>query len=360
MGPSVAERNARVARRAIGEPSTPAGNLSTTEDTDGQTDRPTLVVPSGVAITAALIEALPAQTGTWALHWDGARPPIIWRNDARPPDGLSTVDCRLLTALVSNGAALDVSTLSARRRSAWRPLRESGKSTDGWLARHVHRTVRRVFSYMLLAAGAGADLATLLTFAIGAAAAWLMAQTSHETMIAGALLFWIASIADGIDGEMARLTLSESAYGEQLDTAVDHATHLLGYAGVMVGWWRQGIGPLGWTLAIGVGLAIPAVLLWSMHIVRSVRPERSFFVDTKAIEIGVVKAARSTRAPILRAAAAVFVLFRREAFSLTFFLVSLLTGARAIYPALIAAGLGVVAVTLVMYRRPIEDAIQSI
>ena len=41
LGLSVAERNARVARRAIGELSTTAGNLSTTEDTDRQTDRPT-------------------------------------------------------------------------------------------------------------------------------------------------------------------------------------------------------------------------------------------------------------------------------------------------------------------------------
>jgi phosphatidylglycerophosphate synthase len=266
-----------------------------------------------------------------------------------PPDAIITPD----------GATLDVSTATARRRAAWRLLRASGKPTDGWLSRHVHRKISRLCSYVLLRLGLTADIATFLTFLVGVAAAWLMAQTTHETMIAGALLFWFASIADGIDGEMARLTLTESAYGEQLDTAVDHATHLLGYAGVMVGWWRQGISPAGWALAIGVALGLPVALLYAMHLVRRAQGLRDqFFVDTKPIELGIRSAARATGAPALRLAGGVFVLFRREAFSLTFFLVSLVTGWRGIYPALLAVGLAVVAATLIAYRNEIESAIR--
>lgn len=267
-----------------------------------------------------------------------------------PPDVIITPD----------GAMLDVSTASARRRAAWRLLRASGKPTDGWLSRHVHRKVSRICSYLLLRLGLTANHATFLTFLVGAAASWLMAGTSHKTMIAGAFLFWCASIADGIDGEMARLTLTESAYGEQLDTAVDHATHLMGYAGVMVGWWRQGISPTGWTLAIGVAVGVPVALLWAMQLVRRAQDIHDrFFVDTKPIELGITAAAAATGAPALRLASSVFVLFRREAFSLTFFLVSLVTGQRAIYPALLAAGLAVVAATLLMYRAEIESAIRS-
>src|SRR6266849_2624527 len=128
-----------------------------------------------------------------------------------------------------------------------------------------------------------------------------MAQTTHETMIAGTFLFWFASISDGIDGEMARLTLTESARGEQLDTAVDHATYLLGYAGVMVGWWRQGIGPVGWALAIGVAIGLPAVFLWGMHLVRRARTASRadhFFVDTRPLEYAISDAARATGAPL--------------------------------------------------------------
>jgi phosphatidylglycerophosphate synthase len=291
--------------------------------------------------------------------WDGVGRPILWKAGR-----LSTDDTRRSALMLPSGAALDVSTRAARRRSAWRLLRASGKPTDGWLARHLHRRISRMFSYALLQLGVTANAATALTFLIGACSAWLVAQTSHETMIGGALLFWFASIADGIDGEMARLTLSESRWGEQLDTAVDHATHFLCYAGLMVGWWRQGIGPRGIGLAVGVAIGIVVALLYGMKIVRGIhlqraqdRRETQFFVDTKPIELAIAEASRVTGAPALRLASGIFVLFRREVFSLTFFLISLATGQRAVYPALLAAGLAVVTITLIVYRRPIEHAL---
>ena len=83
------------------------------------------------------------------------------------------------------------------------------------------------------------------------------------------------------------------------------------------------------------------------------------FVDTKPVELAVIRAARDTGAPALRLASWIFVLFRREVFSLMFFLVSLTTGERAVYPALLAVGLGVVTLTLMLYRRPIERALHG-
>jgi len=367
LGLTVGERNARVARRAI--------NARLVDE-----DRlPTLVVPAGIAIMPGLFAALPAAAGTWMLVWDGVRRPITWHNGPIVGSRESRVGSREsgvashsligsqpMTVRLPHDAALDVSTAAARRRSAWQLVRASGKPTDGWLSRHLHRRISRVFSYALLQMGVTANAATALTFLVGAWSAWLIAQTSHETMIAGALLFWFASIADGIDGEMARLTLSESRWGEQLDTAVDHATYFLCYAGLMVGWWRQGMGLPGVALALGVALGIPIALLWGMNVVRGAhvrrtpdRRESHFFVDTKPIELAVAKAARQTRAPALQLSSAIFILFRREVFSLTFFLVSLVTSRRAVYPALLAGGLAVVTATLVAYRRPIERALHT-
>ncbi|PYR54304.1 MAG: hypothetical protein DMF91_27065 [Acidobacteria bacterium] len=283
------------------------------------------------------------------------RPPIVWRGTA-----LSTIEAGPVTRQLPDGAALDVSTPAARRRSAWRLLRASGKPTDGWLSRHVHRKISRLCSYVLLRLGLTANHATFLTLCIGIAAAWLLAQTSHKTMIAGALLFWCASIADGIDGEMARLTLSESPLGEHLDTSVDHATHLLAFTGVMVGWWRQGMSRAGWALAIIVAIGLPATVLWGVHLIRKSRMKASpFLVDTKPIELAVTTAARETGAPALRMASALFVLFRREAFSLSFLLVSLFTGRRVVYPTLVAIGLAIATLTLAGYREPIARALRG-
>ena len=66
-----------------------------------------------------------------------------------------------------------------------------------------------------------------------------------------------------------------------------------------------------------------------MHLVRRAQAlEDQFFVDTKPIELGITDAARDDRRAGAAPGVGVFVLFRREAFSLTFFLVSLVTGQR--------------------------------
>jgi phosphatidylglycerophosphate synthase len=332
---TTAARNRRLARRAETRDPHLSGMLR---------------MPDDVALTGSVFDALPRE-GTWHLAWHPVRPPLAWQAQGTigPPRQIQMPD----------GSVFDVSSAAARRTSAWRLLRQSGKPTDGWLARHIHRKISRVFSYVLLQIGLSANHATAFTALIGLASAWLMAETSHQTMIAAAFLLWFASIADGIDGEMARLSLSESAYGEQLDTLVDHSTHALCYLGIVVGWWRQGIGPRGTLLAAAVAVALPATLLFAMHLVRKTSRAQHFFVDTKAVEFGVADAARETGSPVLRVAAAVFVLFRREAFTLTFAIVSLATGWRGVYPMLVAGALTFVLLTLIFYVKPIEEAMRG-
>jgi phosphatidylglycerophosphate synthase len=342
LGLTTTQRNERVARRAAGAHVRSAADL------------PTLTIPAGIVITPALVNALPPADEHWHLRWHNDRPPIVWGPAGRANGGAPA------ERVLPDGAALDVSSAAARRRSAWQLLRQSGKPTDGFLSRHIHRRISRVCSYALLQLGLTADVATLLTFGVGVASAWLMAQTTHATMILGGLLFWFASIADGIDGEMARLTLSESDWGEQLDTAVDHATHLLCLAGVIVGWWRQGITRLDAALVIAVAIGTPSTLIAGMGIVARATGNRDrFFVDTKPIERAIADAAVRTRALGLRAANLVFVMFRREMFSLTFFLISLMTGQRVVYLRVLAGGVGVCALTLLVYRGPIIAAIRD-
>lgn len=338
LGLPLTERNHRVALRIGAVDERQGASLAT------------LTIPENVVLTPAIASSLPGRDGRTLLVWHPERPPLVW--EAGGSGG--TVE----EVLVPEGVVLDVATSTARHASAWRLLRASGKPGDGWLSRHVHRKISRLFSYLFLQLGLSANVATFLTFGIGVMAAWLMAHTTHVTMVAGALLYWGASIADGIDGEMARLTLSESAFGEQLDTGVDQATHLLALAGAGVGWWRQGVGTAGMALAVVVALGAPMILLWAMTMVRRARGSRQFFVVTKPIETAVARAAHETGSAALRVAAAVFILFRREAFSFTFFVVSLATGLRVVYPALVAAGLAIVAVTFLMYRPALDKALR--
>jgi phosphatidylglycerophosphate synthase len=330
LGLSTGERNRRVAHRAEAHQPQLAGMLR---------------IPDDVALTPVLFDHLP-RTGTWHVVWHRDRPPLAWQ--AEGTIGLPR------PVVVPQGSVLDVSTPAARRASAWQLVRRSGKPTDGWLARNIHRKISRAVSYVLLQSGLQAPHAMLLTAAIGLASAWLMAQTSRHTMIEGVLLLWFASITGGIDGEMARLSLSESSHGQQLDTALNHVIHVLCYAGIMVGWWRQGIGPGGAVLAFGVALALPATLLLSMHLVRKASGAGHLLVETRPIEFALLDAAHATGSRSLRLTAAAFVMFRRDSFPLICLAVSLVTGSRAVFAVIVAASLLFVLLTFLFYVKPIE------
>lgn len=336
LGRTAAERNLLVAKRAAERDLV---------DSDGPA---TLTIPATAIITSAVFKEFPPPPGVRYLDWAPDQPALVWRDDRSGASGRTTLPA---------GTVLDVSTWWARRRAVWQLLQASGKPTDGWLSRRVHRPISRVCSYALLHTVLTANHASLLTFLVGAASAWFMAQTSHRSMILGALLFWFASIADGIDGEMARTRMTESARGEQIDTAVDHATHVLVFAGVLIGWWRQGIGAGGLALMVIIAAGLPMMFLGTMALVRTAIGSRQFFVDTKPIEGGIAQAAADTSSPVLAAAAKLWVVFRREALALLFFVVSLPTGARAAYAVLVAVGLAIVGVVLTIYRRPIARAI---
>jgi phosphatidylglycerophosphate synthase len=343
---SAAERNRRVARRHGGIDRRAAREALTSS-------LPTLWVPAEAAITADLFSQLPplSPTDSCRIIWHETHPPMLWRSTAAAGTAREVV--------VTAPAVLDVSTLSARQAAAWRLLKASGKPQDGWLSRHVHRKISRVLSYGCMALGVSANMATMLTFGVGLVAAYLAAQTTHVTMIAGAFLYWFASIADGVDGEVARMTLSESRFGEQLDTGVDQLTHLAALIGVLIGWWRQGIGAGGVALAVSVIVGTPATLLWAMTLVRRARRADQFFVPTKPIEIAMFRAAAETGARPLMAAAAVFVLFRREAFSCAFFVLSLVTAQRAAIPTVIGAALAIVVLTLAIYGRTLDRTLRE-
>ena len=65
----------------------------------------------------------------------------------------------------------------------------------------------------------------------------------------GALLFQLSVIIDCCDGEVARLTFSESKFGQELDIWADNVVHMALFAGIacgayLSGPWEQTLLPL--------------------------------------------------------------------------------------------------------------------
>ena len=116
-----------------------------------------------------------------------------------------------------------MSTPAARRRVAWHILQNTGKSTDGWFSRTLNRPISRAVSYVLLTLRLTANHASVLVLLLGLAVALIAAQPGYLALATVGVLFHLASVLDGVDGEMARATLTESEIGARLGRLVTAA-----------------------------------------------------------------------------------------------------------------------------------------
>ena len=117
----------------------------------------------------------------------------------------------------------DVDTPRDHRNGSRHVLRVTGKPLDGAIAARLNRTLsQRVVTPALLALvpRITPNQVTLIAFAVAVAAA---AAFAVGAPIAAAVLVALASVLDGSDGEVARLTYRSSPYGAFLDAVLDRA-----------------------------------------------------------------------------------------------------------------------------------------
>jgi 1L-myo-inositol 1-phosphate cytidylyltransferase / CDP-L-myo-inositol myo-inositolphosphotransferase len=138
-------------------------------------------------------------------------------------------------------------------RAAKRALRRSlTKASDGPVSRLLNRPPSTRLSMVLAPLRPSPDLVSLVAFALGLAGAALLAAGQG---LAGALLVHASSVADGVDGEVARLQLRGGPRGALLDGLLDR----VGDAAILAGlglWALDGHDPravLGVTVAATTG-----------------------------------------------------------------------------------------------------------
>src|SRR5215207_5406233 len=152
------------------------------------------------------------------------------------------------------GAFLLPSEVFGRQRQAARvALRRSlTKDADGPVSRLLNRPLSTRLSMVLAPLRPAPDLVSLLAFALGVAGAVLLAAGQG---LAGALLVHASSVADGVDGEVARLQLRGGPRGALLDGLLDR----VGDAAILAGlglWALKGHdarAALVWTVAATTG-----------------------------------------------------------------------------------------------------------
>ena len=117
------------------------------------------------------------------------------------------------------------------------------KPTDGVFAR-MNRKVSIPISRQLIKFPITPNMVSLFTLGVSFLAGAFFALGGHGNMLLGAILSVFASILDGSDGEVARLTFQDSAFGCWLETVCDYLYYVFIFAGMMIG--VLGRGPIYW------------------------------------------------------------------------------------------------------------------
>ncbi|MGB3051094.1 MAG: CDP-alcohol phosphatidyltransferase family protein [Polyangiales bacterium] len=262
FGMTVQARNERAIAR---------GGASVTAETMAE-DRNvrTLVVPENVVLEPSLFGVL-----------DGLEPP----RRLRAPDGAvldwGSVSPETPIHELSGYDFLDVSSETKRRRAERLLLLRTEKSTDGPVARVLNRPQSRFFSFWFLKMGLSANAASALSLLIGLGCGYAAAQPGALWLAATGILFQFASMFDGVDGEMARVTLRDSKLGAAIDAAADNLTYLATLVGFGIGWAREGITTVEGGSLVTVSALIVLTLLRVLLFVRKYAPNASFvFFDS--------------------------------------------------------------------------------
>jgi choline kinase/phosphatidylglycerophosphate synthase len=146
----------------------------------------------------------------------------------------------------------DVDTPQDARAARVALRRSLGKAADGPVSRLLNRPLSTRLSMVLAPLRPSPDLVSLVAFAFGLAGAGLLAAGQG---LAGGLLVHASSVADGVDGELARLQLRGGPRGALLDGLLDR----VGDAAILAGlglWALDGHAPegvLGLTVAATTG-----------------------------------------------------------------------------------------------------------
>ena len=154
---------------------------------------------------------------------------------------------------------------------------------EGFVDRFFNRKISRWFTRIFLAGGFSPNAITILAAVVGLVSAAGFGLGTYSAGIIAALLFQLAAIIDCCDGEVARLTFTESPFGAWLDIAMDNVVHMAIFAGIAVGSYLRGDGSDGAWVPLALGSA--AVLGNGL----------SFWLVTRAQKI---KAASGWRTPV--------------------------------------------------------------
>ena len=138
------------------------------------------------------------------------------------------------------------------------------KDSDGYVSKTLNRPLSTLFSKFFADYPITPIYFTGITALLAALMTYVLLAGGENGILWGCLLYHAASVADGIDGEIARVKFQSSLKGAKLDTTIDMITNILFMGAMSYALWHT-YGDHYLTLGIYiVALAITGVSMMTM------------------------------------------------------------------------------------------------
>jgi len=246
----------------------------------GDVESPSRLVESGMGEAADLV-VLPVNllsaAGT-AMRESGAIPIRRWIEQAAVTGRL-----RVFSTGLNQVQWYRAVRNSRDVRAAESQLFVSLKSDlEGFVDRYFNRILSRRLTRVFLSLGLSPNAVTMLATLVGLAAAVGFAMGTYPAGLIAAVLFQLAAVIDCSDGEIARLTFTESPFGAWLDIAMDNVVHMAIFGGIAWGSYAAASGePYAWVpLALGaaaiLGNALSFVLVGKAQKIKAANGWKTF------------------------------------------------------------------------------------
>ena len=264
-------------------------------------------------------------------------------------DTLNAALLRSGSPVVDAGVFCGRVTTSASLKEARRYLIGTArKPTDAFFARHINRPISLLMTRFFLRLGISPNPLSIICLAIGLVSGGLIAQGGYLHSLLGAFLFEFASVFDGCDGEIARLTFRTSKLGGFLDMVGDAVIFVLFFLCLPVGLYRSSHRPIWLVLGVLALLSMGAFYLQLSAFMKKAKLGNLVVGVVKDIEQSAGWPGFTGRLDGL--AAKVAFIYRRDFFSTVAFVIIGLGGA-AVLMGLLAVFLPLEPVYMYLYSR---------
>ena len=256
---------------------------------------PIAALGAGTVVAPAILNSAAARPATAGLTADvaaGDAWPVsgllrVSRDEAVDLDGLSSALHARIVDAAPRPSGDDVSwgraRLALRARDeaelaeAERDIRASViKTTDNKVAR-FNRSLSLPVSIALIRTPLTANQLSIALVAVGFYSGWLYSLGTYGSMVLASVLGLAASIADGCDGEIARLKYQESALGCWIETVGDYSYYIAIFVGMSVGvarWTRMPVFFWLGMIALAGTLVTFALLIYLRSAITAGQPDK--------------------------------------------------------------------------------------